>query len=68
MFSEALHIFVSFFPYLDKICDMCDLNAECINNRCVCKQNYIGNGYHCTGDYRYSLLENYESYALCLNY
>lgn len=31
-----------------KICDMCDVNAECINNRCVCKQNYIGNGFRCT--------------------
>ena len=38
------------FLSLGKICDMCDVNAECINNYCVCKQNYLGNGFHCTGD------------------
>lgn len=42
------------FFSLGKICDMCDVNAECINNHCVCKQNYIGNGFHCTGDYFYT--------------
>lgn len=31
----------------NQICDMCDKNAVCINNRCVCKQNFVGNGYYC---------------------
>ncbi|XP_078382968.1 uncharacterized protein LOC144665586 isoform X1 [Oculina patagonica] len=31
-----------------KICDKCDVNAECINNHCVCKQNYVGDGFHCS--------------------
>ncbi|CAH3123380.1 unnamed protein product [Porites lobata] len=30
-----------------KICDMCHVNATCINNRCVCNACFIGNGFQC---------------------
>ncbi|XP_073250702.1 protein lin-12-like [Porites lutea] len=30
-----------------KICDMCHINATCINNRCVCNAGFIGNGFQC---------------------
>ena len=37
------------FALLAKICDMCHINATCINNRCVCNAGFIGNGFQCDG-------------------
>ena len=37
------------FAFLAKICDMCHINATCINNRCVCNAGFIGNGFQCDG-------------------
>lgn len=46
------YVYLFSFLSIGKICDMCDVNAECINNHCVCKQNYVGNGFHCTGNFQ----------------
>ena len=29
------------------LCDACDPNAECINNKCKCKDGFSGSGYMC---------------------
>ena len=42
-------MYICFFVFLAKICDMCHINATCINNRCVCNAGFIGNGFQCDG-------------------
>ena len=44
---------------------MCHINATCINNRCVCKPGFVGNGYQCDGK-RQRILNVYYSKNLNL--
>jgi hypothetical protein len=29
---------------------LCDYNAACVNNRCICNRDYVGNGITCRDD------------------
>ena len=29
------------------VCEECDVNAECVEDRCVCKEGYTGDGRDC---------------------
>ena len=34
------------------VCENCDVNAECLEGSCMCKEGYTGDGKHC-GKYLY---------------
>ena len=51
MTNLVLNLFWIFF--LVKKCHNCSPHATCINNECVCKPGFIGNGKHCQRKYSY---------------
>ena len=33
--------------YYAVVCEDCDVNAECLEDSCICKEGYTGDGKHC---------------------
>ena len=40
-------IYLTLITNYSVVCEECDINAECVEDMCVCKEGYTGDGRHC---------------------